>query len=144
MTKGESQAGVLTWLMVILITCLLIFVFQKILWLVVPGLLALICYYCLQPVVHLHVRAGMKHRNAAKLVAGVLFLLTVLMVVLLLSIAAARGATWKTQIMHYIQGGLNFLRNTEEMLAQKLPSLRKSSFVQSSHANLDALGEQFS
>ncbi len=141
--KTESQAGVLTWLMVILATCLILFVFQKILWLVVPGLLALIWYYCLQPVVHLFVRAGLKHRTAAKLVAAVLFLITVLLVVLLLSLVASRGAVWKAQVIHYLQGGLNFLRNTEDALSQRLPSLKKSNFVVSSQSNLDALGEEF-
>ncbi len=141
--KPEPQAGMLTWLVVIVVTCLILFFFQKILWLVVPGLLALVWYYCLQPVVHVFVRMGLKHRTAAKLVTMVLFALTVLLVVLLLSIAAARATVWKAQIMHYLQGGLNFLRATEETLAQRLPSLRKSTFVQSSQWNLDALGEQF-
>ena len=35
--KNEPQAGVVTWLSVILMTCLILFLFQKILWLVVPG-----------------------------------------------------------------------------------------------------------
>ncbi len=141
--KSESQAGVLTWMVVILVTCLVLFLFQKILWLVVPGLLALIFYYCLQPVVHVFVRAGLKHRTAAKVVAGVLFLVMVLIVVLVFSVAASHATEWKDLAMRYLQGGLNFLRSTEESLAQKIPSLRKSTFVQGSHANLDALGEQF-
>jgi len=141
--RQESQAGVLTWLVVILTTCLILFVFQKILWLVVPGLLALIFYYCLQPVVQVLVRAGLKHRTAAKVVAGVLAVITVLAVFLVLSIAASRAAGWKATVVHYVQGGLDFLQKTEEMLAEKVPALRKSTIVRSSPTNLDAIGEQF-
>jgi hypothetical protein len=40
-------SGPVVWASIIAITCLLLFFFQKILWLVVPFLLALIIYYFL-------------------------------------------------------------------------------------------------
>jgi predicted PurR-regulated permease PerM len=141
--RQESQAGVFTWLVVIVATCLILFIFQKILWLVVPGLLALIFYYCLQPLVQVLVRAGLKHGTAAKAVAGVLAVITVLVVLLLLSIAAARATEWKAQLRRHVQGGLDFLTKTEELVAQKVPALRKSTIMQSSPTNPDAIGEKF-
>ena len=139
----DSKPGMVTWLLVVITTCLVLFVFQKILWLVVPALLALVAYYCLQPVVQVMVRGGLKHRTAAKVLAGLLFVIMVLVVLLLLSIAAARAIAWKELFVRYVQGGLDFLRKNEEMLAQKLPALRKSSLVSSSPTDLDAVGEQF-
>jgi predicted PurR-regulated permease PerM len=141
--RSEPQPGALTWLVIILATCSLLFLFQKILWLVVPGLLALVLYYCLQPLVQALIRVGFKHRTAARIVAGILFLATVLVLVLLMPVAASRAAGWKDLAAHYVQGGLDFLKTTEESLAQQLPLLRKSAILRDSPANLDAIGEQF-
>ena len=50
LTPAEYQSGPLVWLAVIGVTCLVLFLFQKILWLVVPFLVALILYYGCLPV----------------------------------------------------------------------------------------------
>ena len=47
--KPDYQPGPLVWLGVIAGTCLMLFLFQQILWLVVPFLLALIGYYLFFP-----------------------------------------------------------------------------------------------
>ena len=49
MDPQASRIGIVTWCGIIGSTCLLIFLFQKILWLVVPFLLALLLYYLLAP-----------------------------------------------------------------------------------------------
>ena len=46
---GHYASGLIVWASIITATCLLLFFFQKILWLVVPFLLALIVYYFLYP-----------------------------------------------------------------------------------------------
>ena len=141
--NDERQPGVLTWGVIIGVTCLILYMFERIIWLVVPGLLALVVYYCLQPVVQALVRAGLRHQTAAKVVAGLLFLVTVLGVVLLSSLAVTRAAAWKTATAHYVQGGLDFLRQTERALAEKLPMLERSSLLRSTPTDLDAVAEQF-
>ena len=141
--RGESQSGVATWLIIVLATCLILFVFQKVLWLVIPALLALVLYYCLQPLMQGLMRAGFKHHTAAKLVAGMLFLLTALAVFLLLSVGATRAAGWKAMTARYVQGGLDFMAKTERMLTDKLPLLRRSPLLRTPPASLDAVGEQF-
>lgn len=141
--KSEPQPGVLTWGVIILTTCLILYLFERVLWLVVPGLLALVGYYCLQPLVQVLVRAGLKHRTAGKVVTGLLFLVTVLGVVLLLFLAATRAAGWKAVTAHYVQGGLDFLGKTEAALAETLPSMKRSALMKSTPTNLDAASEQF-
>jgi|SRR5581483_7088208 predicted PurR-regulated permease PerM len=141
--REESQPSVLTWLLVILATCLILFVFQKILWLVVPGLLALVLYYCLQPLVQMLVRAGVRHGTAAKLVAGALFAATAITLVLLLPLVTARASTWKAVTIRYVQGGLDFARKTEEALAEKFPALQKSSIFGNSELNVNSISGQF-
>ena len=141
--RNEPQPGILTWGVTIVITCLILYLFERVLWLVVPGLLTLVGYYCLQPLVRTLVRTGLKHRTAVKVVTGLLFLVTCLGVILLLSLASARAAGWKAVTAHYVQGGLDFMGKTEARLEQKLPLLKRSALVQSTPTNLDAASEQF-
>jgi predicted PurR-regulated permease PerM len=128
---------------IILVTCLSLYLFEWVLWLVVPALLALVGYYCLQPLVQALVRAGLKHRTAGKVVTGLLFLVTVLGVILLFYVAATRVASWQAVTAHYVQGGLDFLGKTEGALAEKLPLMKKSALLRSTPTNLDAASEQF-
>ena len=141
--RNEHPPGVLTWGVIIVVTCLMLYVFQRVIWLVVPGLLTLVGYYCLQPLVQVLIRAGLRHRTAGKLVTGLLFLVTILGIVLLLSLAATRVTGWKAVTAHYVQGGLDFLKQTEGLLAEKLPLLKRSALVRSTPTNLDAVAEQF-
>jgi predicted PurR-regulated permease PerM len=141
--RDEHQPGVLTWGVIIVVTCLVLYLFERVIWLVVPGLLALVSYYCLEPVVQALVRAGLRHQTAGKVVTGLLFLATVLGVVLFLSLAATRAAGWNAVTTHYVEGGLDFLKKTEGALAEKLPLLKRSALVRSTPTNLDAAVEQF-
>lgn len=141
--RNEPEPGILTWGVIIVVTCLILYLFERVLWLVVPGLLALVGYYCLQPLVQALVRAGLKHRTAGKVVTGLLFLVTGLGVILLLSLATTRAAGWKAVTAHYVQGGLDFLGKTERLLAERMPLLRSSALVRSTPTNLDAVPGQF-
>jgi len=141
--RNEPEPGILTWGVIIVVTCLILYLFERVLWLVVPGLLALVGYYCLQPLVQALVRAGLKHRTAGKVVTGLLFLVTGLGVILLLSLATTRAAGWKAVTAHYVQGGLDFLGKTEGLLAEKLPMMKRSALVQGTPTNLDAAAGQF-
>jgi predicted PurR-regulated permease PerM len=141
--RNEPEPGVLTWGVIIIVTCLILYLFERVLWLVVPGLLALVGYYCLHPLVQALVRAGLKHRTAGKVVAGLLFLAMVLGLILLLSLATTRAAGWQAVTAHYVQGGLDFLGKTEGLVAEKLPLVKRSALVRSTPTNLDAAAEQF-
>jgi predicted PurR-regulated permease PerM len=141
--RTDPRPGILTWLVVITATCLLLFLFQAVLWLVIPARLALVVYYCLQPLTQALIRAGLRHATAAKVVAGVLALVTVLLLFLLFSVAVTHAESWKATTAHYVQGGLDFVRKSEAWLATKLPSLRKSPLLQTPPATLDAVGEGF-
>lgn len=139
----EPQLSASTWLASILVTCFILLFFQKILWLVVPVLLALVLYYCLRPLVPALVRTGLRHRAAAIVVAGVLFLATVLLMVFFLPVAAARASGWKEATVHYLQGGLDFLAKSEVLLVEKLPVLRGSPLLKPPPMKVDTIIEQF-
>jgi predicted PurR-regulated permease PerM len=139
----DSQPSVVAWVSAILATCLILFLFQKILWLVVPGLLALMLYYCLQPLVQALMRAGLRHGTAARLVAGVLFLATALGLVLLAPKAVERAPAWKAVTVRYIDGGLHFVGNTEKALGERFPILQKSAVFGNTELNVSAITGQF-
>ena len=77
MNEPENDSGPIVWALIIAVTCLLLLAFQKILFLVVPFLLALILYYILYPAVQRLVLAGMGRAAAASLVTLAILLLAV-------------------------------------------------------------------
>ena len=89
--KGLPQPGVITLLAVTVITCLLLFLFQKIIWLVVPILLALMAYYCVRPVVEVLASRGLRHGIAAKCVWLFLQLATLAIVVAVVLLVLAKA-----------------------------------------------------
>ena len=130
------------WLINIVATCLILLVFQKGLWLVVPVLLALVLYYCLRPLVQVSIRWGLKHRTAVIVVAGILFLETVLAVVLLSSMASSHAGAWKNNAVKYVNGGLDFIQNAEDSLALRYPILQ-AALERSSPKKLGKLAEEY-
>ncbi len=141
--NARQPLSVTTWLVSIVATCLILFFFQKVLWLVVPGLLALVLYYCLRPLVRAFVRAGLTPRTAARAVTGVLFLATVIAVVFAFPKVAARAGGWKAEVARYVQGGLNFIASTEQLLGEKFPSLRDSPVLRHPPIDVATVTEQF-
>ena len=69
------HSGPLAWCLILGGTCLLLFLFQKILWLVVPFLFGLIIYYLLFPLQQRLVLGGMTRDAASALVSGAVFAL---------------------------------------------------------------------
>ena len=51
-------SGPIVWLGIIVTTCLLLVLFQTVLWLVLPVLLAVIAYYMLSPLVNIALARG--------------------------------------------------------------------------------------
>ena len=63
--EQRNESGPIVWTAIIASTCVLLFVFQKLLWLVVPFLLALVLYYILYPAAQYLVNRGMSRDSAA-------------------------------------------------------------------------------
>ena len=101
--KPFPQPGAITLLVVILITCSLLFLLQKMTWFVVPFLLALILYYCLRPVMQGLVVRGMRHETAAKTVWLLLQLISVAAVFFIALLVMAKAGTWHSNFNRYIR-----------------------------------------
>jgi predicted PurR-regulated permease PerM len=106
---GQRGSGPIVWAAIIASTCVLLFLFQKILWLVVPFLLALIIYYFLYPLMQALIYRGISRSSAAGIVTlGFLVLLSIAGV-LLAPWIAAHIADWQSTVGGYLQGGLKLL-----------------------------------
>jgi len=133
--KTFPQPGVLTLLASIVITCLLLFLFQKMIWFVVPFLLALMLCYCLRPAVSFLMVRGMSHEAAA---SAVWLLLQITAVVALIAgafWAMAEAGAWRGDFSHYVSGGQNLIVNSIALIEKKVPPLQEM--------NLSAQAEQW-
>jgi predicted PurR-regulated permease PerM len=123
---GNHRSGPVVWAAIIGTTCLLLLFFQKMLWLVVPFLLALILYYFLYPPVKLLIFRGMSRDAAASLVTlGFLALLSVIGVALTPWVAG-QIANWQDTVSRYLLGGLQLLDSSLRGLEQHWPPLARA------------------
>src|SRR5580704_8263518 len=121
--NDSQRAGALTMAMTILTTCVVLFVFQKILWLVVPGLLALMIYYCLRPLVERLVYSGVRHEMAVAATVGVVLVLTLGVVFVLVPLLLGRVGQFQNTLEHYLSGGQNLLQKTIRALEEVAPAI---------------------
>src|SRR5215468_5753404 len=96
------QPGAVTMVVTILITCLVLFLFQKVILLVVPGLLALMIYYCLRPLVEWLVLRGVRHEIAAMGTAGLVLVITIGIVFISARPLLTRVGQLQSSVDHYI------------------------------------------
>jgi predicted PurR-regulated permease PerM len=137
------QPGAVTMVVTILITCLVLFLFQKIIWLVVPGLLALMNYYCLRPLVDRLVLRGVRRVWAVAGIVGVVLVLTVGIVFLLAPQLLTRIARLQDTVDHYLGGGQNLLRRTIQALEEVAPVLKRASLDRKVDLQIQQFTDQF-
>jgi predicted PurR-regulated permease PerM len=137
------QPGAITMVVTILITCLLLFLFQKIIWLVVPGLLALMIYYCLRPFVEWLVLRGVRHRTAVLGTAGLMLVITIGIVFISARPLLTRVGQLQDSVDHYMAGGQNLLRKTIQALEQVAPVLKRASLSQQVDTQIHQFTDQF-
>lgn len=121
--RSSHAIGPLVWLAIITATCLSLFVFQKVLWLVVPFLLALILYYLLAPSVRWLMLRGWSVDAASSLVMGSLVAGIVVAMVLGFPWLASRMIDWQALFSSYIHAGLQLVDRTLRMLESYWPVL---------------------
>jgi predicted PurR-regulated permease PerM len=108
----------LIWVGIILATCLLLVLFQSLLWLVMPILLAIIFYYILSPWVNLAMARGMSRARAVFIVTMLLCLFLVAVGAIVypkISRAAQNGAT---NIQDYITTGTSLIDKAKQTLGK--------------------------
>jgi predicted PurR-regulated permease PerM len=117
-------SGPIVWLGIIVTTCLLLVLFQTVLWLVMPVLLAVVAYYLLSPLVSAAMARGITRSRAVLMVT---VLLTLILAAIGFSVAPRISATThdlpKT-IQDYGHDGLRLVNNARQTLYTYFPFLQ--------------------
>jgi len=121
----SSAPGPITWCGIIAVTCMLLFLFQQILWLVVPFLLALILHYLLSPLVRRLVLAGFTGTFAVSVLTGAFLLVLSAFLLLLYPWAIANAEHLPATITRYFAGGFSIIDALLSSLEQKFAFLAK-------------------
>src|SRR5882757_4886679 len=119
--KILPQPGAATLVASIASTCALLFLFQKIIWLVAPAALALMIYYFVRPAVESLAARGVRHETAAMFVWILLQLIAVACVATL-AIRLTETQLWQPIVQRYIEGAHTLLRKTIDSLEELVPA----------------------
>lgn len=113
------RPGPLAWAGILAATCLVLFLFEKILWLVVPFVMALLIHYALSPLKYRLLLIGVPHKTAAALVAlGAFVLLGSLLFFSLPRLSVEVGA-WPELTARYLDGGIRLLTDSVRQLEKR-------------------------
>ena len=141
MTRYRS--GPLAWCAILAATCLLLFLFQKILWLVVPFLFGLLIYYPLFPLQQRLVLRGMSRDASAALVAGSAFALAAIVAVISFPWLGAHLTSWQISGTRYIEGGLRFVAQNLVWLEKNFSLAAKAHLSSQLTQQISELGDKF-
>jgi predicted PurR-regulated permease PerM len=134
-----TGTGPVVWTAIIATTCILLFLLQKVLWLVVPLLLALILYYMLFPVLTWLMYRGM-HRDTATVAVMVGFAAALTgVLVLVLPNALDNMLSWQESSVRYLDGGVTFLDRTLRSLERAWPYLAEAHIADTASEELKKL-----
>ncbi|WP_082889272.1 AI-2E family transporter [Methylovorus sp. MM2] len=136
--------GPITWGCIIAATCLLLLIFKKILWLVLPFLLALMLYYSLAPIAKKMVQSGFSHRLAAVSLSGAFLLVIGIGLILFYPLAIAHAEKWQASLMHYLSGGVTLLEEIIHGLQHRFKFLQNSQFGNDLYQQFRDFSEHFS
>lgn len=123
---GHHGSGPVVWAAIITTTCLLLLVFQKVLWLVVPFLLALILYYFLYPAVKALIYRGLSRDAAASIVTLVFLVVVGVVGVAMTPRLASQVAKWEDTVDRYVDGGTKLLGSSLRSLEAHWPRLERA------------------
>ncbi len=122
-------AGPIVWLGIIVTTCLLLVLFQTVLWLVMPLLISVVSYYILSPLVHLAMARGVTRARAV-------FIITVLLTVLLAGLGiiiypkiAKAAHNWPAKVGDYVQSGAKLFVAAQNTVSKLTPFMHRSSLT---------------
>lgn len=119
----DLATGPIVWLGIIVTTCLLLVLFQTVLWLVMPVLLSVVAYYLLSPLVSFAMKRGLTRARAV-------FIVTLLLSIFLVAVALIVGPKvsmaanhWRDKVGDYFNSGEKLVANAETTLSKMMPFL---------------------
>lgn len=143
MTPHRITPGPITWCGIVAVTCLLLFLFQKVLWLVVPFLLALVLYYLLEPLAKRMVLGGFSHNAAAATLSGAFLLVLAGMLLKLYPLVLANADGLQATLTHYLSGGYTLIDGLLGTIEQNLSFAKKAHMANSVRESILSMQEHF-
>jgi predicted PurR-regulated permease PerM len=98
-------SGPIVWLGIIVTTCLLLVLFQTVLWLVLPILISVVSYYILSPLVHMAMSHGMNRSRAVLIVTVLLTIFLAALTIILYPKVEKVATNWQAKVGDYAQSG---------------------------------------
>lgn len=140
----QQRAGPVVWSGIIAATCVLLFLLQQMLFLVIPFLLGIVLYYILLPPMQRLIRMGVSH-NGAALTVGAAFLLLLVLVVFaaVLWNSSPADSSWQDMLGTYLSGGLEFVRHTMLSLEQQFPILKQVKLAKTVNSRVSGFTGSF-
>jgi predicted PurR-regulated permease PerM len=136
---NQQRAGPVVWSGIILATCVLLFLLQRMLFLAIPFLLGIVLYYILQPPMQRLVRIGITPNTAALTVGFAFFMLVALAVfIAVFWNSAPSESSWQDMLGTYMTGGLDFVRHTMQSLEQQFPILKQVKLARTVNVRVTA------
>ncbi len=120
------RPGPVVWAANIAATCVVLFAFQRILWLVIPFVLALLIYYALLPLKLRLVLRGRSHDTAAAWVSVIAFSLMGALLLIGLPSVVGEAVSWQESAARYLDGGLHLLSNLLKQLEGRFSLFAKA------------------
>lgn len=121
----RNESGPVVWTAIIATTCLLLLVFQELLWLVVPFLLALILYYILYPATQNLINRGMSRDGAAVWTIGLFLMGLVVGLSFTVPWVTVHVVDIQASFELYLGSGLRLLNRSLQALEASWPAFAK-------------------
>jgi hypothetical protein len=119
------SSGPIVWFGIIVTTCLLLVLFQTVLWLVVPILLAVVSYYVLSPLVNMAMARGLTRPRSVLIVTAMLCVFLVALGALALTKIPVTSQNWRdsmtAEINDYANSGITLLLKARNTLTKYSP-----------------------
>jgi predicted PurR-regulated permease PerM len=118
-------SGPIVWFGIIVTTCLLLVIFQTVLWLIVPILLAIVSYYVLSPLVNMAMARGLTRGRAVLIVTVVLTIFLIALGAITFVKMPVTSQDWRDsmtkEINSYANDGIKLVINARNTLAKYAP-----------------------
>ena len=134
----HSESGPVVWTAIIATTCLLLLVFQKLLWLVVPFLLGLVLYYILYPVALYLVNRGISRDGAAGWTISIFLLMLVVGLSFMVPWVTTHIVDIQASLGLYLDGGLQLLTRSLHALEASWSVFAKAHLAETVTQRLQA------
>ena len=119
------SSGPIVWFGIVVATCLLLVLFQTVLWLVVPVLLAVVSYYVLSPLVNLAMSRGLDRPRSVLIVTAMLTVFLIALGCIGFVRIPVTSQNWRNsmtaEINDYATDGIKLVVNARNTLAKYSP-----------------------